>query len=152
MGAGTDSAAGAVADKVLRTSRTSVALPGYLGGSVGKIGVKWIAGFPDDVSAGKPRASAVLLLNDYATGRPVACLEAAGISAARTAASAALIDGTIGAVLRGEVELHPGKPTSFSPFGLGVLDIAVGAFVLEKAREAGTAIVVENFVGEEIRW
>ncbi|WP_290051588.1 2,3-diaminopropionate biosynthesis protein SbnB [Amycolatopsis solani] len=276
-----------------------IALPGYLGGCVDKIGLKWIAGFPGNVSAGKPRASAVLLLNDYATGYPLACLEAAGISAARTAASAALaatlmkpaaprtvsfvgagviartiagylvtavpeleeaivhdlvaesgahlvryaeeehslaarftgaldealdadivvfattastpyvtaarefrpgqlvlnislrdiapevllrsnnvlddidhclkagtsphlaerlsggrefVDGTIGGVVRGEVGLDPGKATIFSPFGLGVLDIAVGAFVLERAREAGTAIAVENFIGEEARW
>src|SRR5207245_10000976 len=45
---------------------------------------------PGNVQRGFPRASAVLVLNNYENGYPFAILESSIISAARTAASAAL--------------------------------------------------------------
>lgn len=275
-----------------------IALPAYLGGEVGMAGLKWIASFPRNVAAGRPRASAVLVLNDYETGYPVAVLEAAGISAARTAASAALaatvlgrataasvgvvgagvvartichylcavgislddvrchdldpgsaqalaghlgarfgasvrtvdlngaldcdllvlattaatpyitqpgnlrpgqlvlnislrdlgpgllldannilddvehcmkadtsphlaeqltgnrdfITGTLAGVIRGRDELDPARPTVFSPFGLGVLDLAVGHYVHQKATSTGRVLKVPDFFGETTRW
>jgi N-[(2S)-2-amino-2-carboxyethyl]-L-glutamate dehydrogenase len=91
-----------------------IALPARIGGDVRRIGVKWISSFPRNTASGIPRASAVLVLNDYDTGYPVACLESAGISAARTAASAAIA----AQVLQG---YQARFPLSLSFVGAGVI-------------------------------
>src|SRR6184192_1775842 len=67
-----------------------IALLAFLGDGFGVAGLKWIASYPGNIQRGFPRASAVLVLNNYETGYPFAILESSIISSARTAASAVL--------------------------------------------------------------
>jgi len=67
-----------------------IALPAAVNGENKISGIKWISSYPDNINHGFPRASAVIILNDYQTGYPIACLEGAMISATRTAYSAVL--------------------------------------------------------------
>jgi ornithine cyclodeaminase len=94
------------------TSRI-IALPASIGGDVAVDGLKWISSFPENVQRGVPRASAVLILNDRETGYPLACMEASIISAARTAASAALAADVL---TRGK-----GRPRRIGFFGVGLI-------------------------------
>src|SRR5437868_14355481 len=57
------------------TSRI-IALPASIGGQVRVDGIKWISSFPDNVAAGIPRASGVLILNDHDTGYPFPLIQA----------------------------------------------------------------------------
>jgi N-[(2S)-2-amino-2-carboxyethyl]-L-glutamate dehydrogenase len=62
-----------------------IAMPAHVGGVSG---LKWIGSKHDNPTArGLPRASAVIVLNDPATNRPIAILEGALISSMRTAAA-----------------------------------------------------------------
>lgn len=277
-----------------------IALPASLEGEGAVAGIKWISSFPANVQQQKPRASAVVILNDRETGYPVACLEGAQISAVRTAASAVsgaywlngqsrqagsvsfigagviarniarmlavegwnlgealvhdldsasanalkafieqrdlctartgsleealaadlvifattagepyvahpkafragqvvlnislrdispevllaannlcddvehcmkantsphlaeqltghrhFMNGTLAGLMRGEVALDPGKPSIFSPFGLGVLDLALAKFVVDTALAESRAVAIDAFFGETLRW
>jgi alanine dehydrogenase len=55
-------------------------------GSADLIGAKWIAGFPSNPRLGLPAYHALVLLNDPLTGEPLAVMDAASITAQRTAA------------------------------------------------------------------
>lgn len=99
-----------------------IALPARIRDDADVAGLKWIASFPSNVSAGLPRASAVLVLNDMRTGYPYALLEAAAISAARTAASAAL-------ALRAVSATHPTDGV-MGIFGAGVIAAAVVRYLV----------------------
>lgn len=58
--------------------------------AMGAVGVKWIAGFPENQSAGLPYINGLLLLNEPATGIPTAVMDATWITATRTAAASAV--------------------------------------------------------------
>src|SRR6266542_2319123 len=49
--------------------------------------LKWVSGYPDNPARGLPYISGVIVVNDAATGVPTAILDAAEITAARTAAA-----------------------------------------------------------------
>ncbi|WP_328871977.1 2,3-diaminopropionate biosynthesis protein SbnB [Streptomyces sp. NBC_00287] len=55
----------------------------------------------------------------------------------------------IGALLRGTAVLRreADRPVVFSPFGLGVLDLALAEFVREQAARRGLGVEVEDFLG-----
>lgn len=56
--------------------------------------------------------------------------------------------GSLGDILLGRVEPPPrdGRQVIFSPFGLGVLDLAVAHLVVRLARERGCGTVIESFL------
>ena len=62
------------------------------------------------------------------------------------------IAGTLVDVLDGKLEQDPGKARIFSPFGLGILDIAVSDFVLQEAVTSGTALAMPDFFSNSVRW
>ncbi len=129
-----------------------IALPAYLGGEFDRAGLKWISSFPDNRQKQLARASGVLILNDYETGFPVACLEASVISAMRTAASAALAAdaltpwagrtaktfGVIGCGLIARTTLR-----LFSRLGWRIDHLAVCDFDTDRATQFGQSIGAE---------
>ncbi|MGY1621449.1 2,3-diaminopropionate biosynthesis protein SbnB [Geodermatophilus sp. SYSU D00965] len=113
-----------------RPTARIIALPASIGGDVRVDGLKWISSFPDNVAAGIPRASAVLILNDHDTGYPFACMEASVISATRTAASAAAAADWLS---RGRP-----RPTRVGFFGVGLIARYIHTFL------AGTGWVFDE--------
>jgi len=68
-----------------------IAMPAFVGGSVSMAGIKWIASFPDNYRLGLPRAHNTIILNDPATGEPVAFLHSGLLNGFRTAAVSGLM-------------------------------------------------------------
>lgn len=66
--------------------------------------------------------------------------------AARKYGNRDFINGTLAQLIAGKIEIDPSKPTIFSPFGLGVLDLALGRRIYDEARRRGTAQKIDNFL------
>jgi 2,3-diaminopropionate biosynthesis protein SbnB len=60
--------------------------------------------------------------------------------------------GTLDDVMGGRVTLPPDRPVVFSPFGLGVLDLAVGKYVYDRVAANGGLHVVDDFFHELSRY
>lgn len=62
------------------------------------------------------------------------------------------ISGTLVDVLDKKCTIDPKKPRIFSPFGLGVLDIAIADFVLGEAIARKRATAIPDFFSNSVRW
>ena len=62
------------------------------------------------------------------------------------------VSGTLVDVLEKRLKLDHARPRIFSPFGLGVLDLAVGNFVFESAVSSGAAVALPDFFSNSARW
>jgi ornithine cyclodeaminase/alanine dehydrogenase len=57
---------------------------------MGTVGLKWVAGYPENPSRGLPYVNGLLILNDIETGLPTAVMDCTWITAWRTGAATAL--------------------------------------------------------------
>jgi alanine dehydrogenase len=65
------------------------AMPAYLS-DVDAVGLKWVAGYPDNQELGLPYIHGLFVLSEAATGRPLAVMDATWITEVRTAAASML--------------------------------------------------------------
>lgn len=120
-----------------RQSDRIIALPAYVSMPNQEIaGLKWVASFPGNLDRGLARASASLILNDMATGRPYCFMEASLINIHRTAASAAL------AVKL----LSRAKQESMTVIGCGPINFHVLQYVLQNEPSIKTIRIFDQSV------
>ncbi|MYQ37374.1 ornithine cyclodeaminase [Streptomyces sp. LamerLS-316] len=62
------------------------------------------------------------------------------------------VHGTLDDVMAGRVSVPRSRPVVFSPFGLGVLDLAVGGFVHDRVARSGELRTVDDFFHERSRY
>lgn len=63
----------------------------------------------------------------------------------------AFVAGTIADVLNGAVVRDPARAAIYSPFGLGVLDLAIGKWVYEQVTAQDGGTVIDDFFGSAVR-
>ena len=56
--------------------------------------------------------------------------------------------GTLNEVMAGQIRVPTDRPVVFSPFGLGVLDLAVGKYVYDQVVSSGELHVIDDFFHE----
>jgi ornithine cyclodeaminase len=61
------------------------------------------------------------------------------------------VTGTLADILQGRRSVDRNRPIIFSPFGLGVLDVAVGKWVYDQAVAAGQDQRLSDFFYETVR-
>ncbi len=72
--------------------------------------------------------------------------------AEQLAGSRDFLHGTLDDVMAGRVTVPAGRPVVFSPFGLGVLDLAVGKYVYDEVARSGRLQVIDGFFHELRRY
>lgn len=66
------------------------AMPCYIGGDADQCGIKWLGGYYGNPGRGLPFITGLIVLNDAATGVPIAIMDCTEITALRTAAATGL--------------------------------------------------------------
>lgn len=63
----------------------------------------------------------------------------------------AFVTGTLPQLMEGQCQVDRSRPIIFSPFGLGVLDLAVGLWTYQQAKALGEAVRINDFFFEMVR-
>jgi ornithine cyclodeaminase len=71
--------------------------------------------------------------------------------AERKTGNRSFVTGTLADIMNGQRSVNRSRPIIFSPFGLGILDLAVGNWVYDQAVAAGQDLRLSNFFYEVVR-